>query len=207
MYSILSIPVGSYQANCYILESAGEILVLDPGAEPNILLANLTPAQTVGLVITHFHSDHCGAVNELVAATGAPVMAGEADIAGLSDPEISGFAEEGSDYRVTNVSRALADGDVITWGTNQLRVFATPGHTPGSICLWDEANGYLFTGDTLFANGIGRTDFILGDPAVMPASIARLGQLPDSTVVLPGHGPRTTIGVERLRNRLLGGPK
>ncbi len=207
MYSILSIPVGSYQANCYLLESNGEFLIIDPGAEPEILLNNFDHAKVAGLVITHFHSDHCGAVNELVAATGAPVMVGAPDIDGLGDPEISGFAEEGSDYRVDQVDRPLVHGDVIAWGDSELQVIATPGHTPGSICLWDRAGGYLFTGDTLFANGVGRTDFALGDPLAMRKTMVLLGELPDHTVVLPGHGPRTTIGVERQRNHLLGGRK
>lgn len=207
MYSILSIPVGSYQANCYVLESNGVFLIIDPGAEHQILLNNFDHSKVAAIVISHFHSDHCGAVNELVAATAAPVMAGELDIEGLRDPNISGFAEEGSDYRVDQVARALNHGDIIEWGGSELKVLATPGHTPGSICLWDKSNGYLFTGDTLFAHGVGRTDFVLGDPLAMRSSMQLLGELPDVTVVLPGHGPRTTIGVERQRNDLLSGPK
>ena len=203
MYSIDSVPVGSYQANCYILVSGAEALVIDPGDEPRLLLRLLDGLRVAGIVVTHCHSDHIGAVNELAAETGAPVMVGAGDEHAVADPHLSGFDEEGSDYRVSRVDRVLADGDTIAWGQDTVQVIATPGHTPGSICLLDERGRNLFTGDTLFAHGVGRTDFVRGDEAAMRRSCARLGGLADDLSVLPGHGPRTRLGVELLRNPML----
>lgn len=205
MYQIERIVVGSYQANCYLLTSAGQTLVIDPGAEPARVMAAIAGRNVTAILATHCHSDHIGAINELVAATGAPVLAGADDADALADPHLSGFDEEGSDYRVEQVDVRLIEGQTISFGDDELVVLATPGHTPGSICLLDAANALLFTGDTLFAAGIGRTDFIRGDARAMRSTLLRLGALDAGLRVLPGHGASTTIGRERATNPLLGG--
>ncbi len=205
MYAIKRRVVGSYQANCYILTSGNETLVIDPGAEPEVILAALPGLTVVGIVATHCHCDHIGAINELASATGAPVLAGVQDVAAMADPHLSGFDEEGSDYRVEAVDRSLADGNQIKWGDDALTVLETPGHTPGSICLLDAANSNLFTGDTLFESGIGRTDFIRGDARAMRATMLRLGRLSPELRVLAGHGNPTTIARELRVNPLMGG--
>ena len=119
---------------------------------------------------------------------------------GVADPHLSGFDEEGSDYRVERVDRLLDDGDALAWGEDRLEVIATPGHTPGSICLYDPGTGTMFTGDTLFADGIGRTDFVRGDAKAMRATCARLAAYPDGTAIFPGHGPQSALGREKRRN-------
>lgn len=205
MYAIARLTLGSYQANCYLLTSGDETLVIDPGAEAAVVLHAVAGLKVAGIVATHCHSDHIGAINELAAHTGAPVLAGAQDTDAMADPHLSGFDEEDSDYRVEQVDVRLIDGQVIDWGDDQLTVLETPGHTPGSICLLDGANGVLFTGDTLFAAGIGRTDFIRGDERAMRATLRRLGGLDAGLRVLPGHGPATTIRAEQAINPLLGG--
>lgn len=205
MYEIERLVLGSYQANCYLLTSGDQTLVIDPGAEPARVLRAVHGRLVTGIVATHCHSDHIGAINELAEATGAPVMAGSQDADAMADPHLSGFDEEGSDYRVEQVDVRLTDGQVVRWGADALSVLETPGHTPGSICLLDEANSLLFTGDTLFAAGIGRTDFIRGDDHAMRVTLRRLGRLDARLRVLPGHGPATTIGAEQAINPMLGG--
>lgn len=205
MYSIERLSLGAYQANCYLLTSREETLVIDPGAEPERVLQAVRGRSVAGIVATHCHCDHIGAINELASASGAEVFAGAEDADAMGDPHLSGFDEEGSDYRVEHVEVWLTEGQQISWGDDQLVVLATPGHTPGSICLLDTANGTLFTGDTLFEAGVGRTDFIRGDAQAMRATLARLGALSPELVVLPGHGNPTTIGRELARNPLLRG--
>lgn len=204
MYSIETFPVGSYQANCYLLESNGQTLVIDPGDEPDTILKALEGREVVGILLTHSHSDHIGAVNEVVEATGAPVIIAEADVPGLTDQELSGFQWEGREYRVEQVDRILREGDVVKWGDDELVVLATPGHTPGSLCFYDEAAERMFTGDTIFAGAIGRTDFPGGNQADMVESCKRLGTYPSGITLFPGHGPQTNMGVEKQRNPWLG---
>ncbi|NLH69639.1 MAG: MBL fold metallo-hydrolase [Brooklawnia sp.] len=207
MYEISRLVLGAYQANCYLLGSGAQVLVIDPGAEPELVLSAVGDRRVVGIVATHCHSDHIGAINELVQATGGPVLVGRQDVAAMADPHLSGFDEEGLDYRVSTVDRPLVEGDQVCLGSDTLAVLETPGHTPGSICLLDEANQILFTGDTLFESGIGRTDFVRGNAADMRATLLRLGRLSADLSVLPGHGAPTTIGRERRRNPLLGGAR
>lgn len=198
------IVVGAWQANCYAVRSGDEVLVIDPGDEPERILAWLGDANVTQILITHGHCDHFGAVNELVEAYGAKVLIGRLDEQGLTDLHFSGFDAEGRDYRVTHVDRLLDEGDTIEWGSAKLDVIHTPGHTPGSMCFIEEGERFMFAGDTLFPNGVGRTDFPYGDAMAMRETCLRLGTLADDLVVLPGHGAHTVLGVEKRRNRLLG---
>lgn len=205
MYTIECLPVGTYQANCYMLIDRNECLVIDPGAEAEVLLNALRGLTVTAIVATHCHSDHIGAINEIAQATGAPVMAGTQDVSAMADPHLSGFDEEGSDYRVETVDVSLVDGQEVRWGTHRLTVLETPGHTPGSICLLDADNKALFTGDTLFELGAGSTEFLRGDAQAMKKTMARLGKLSPEIRVLPGHGSSTTIARELRTNFLLRG--
>ncbi len=203
MYKIEVRVVGSWRANCYLLQSEVGVVMIDPGAEPEVLLSALGERNLEAIVLTHCHSDHIGAVNELVEATGAPVYIGLDDAVGAADPRLSGFYDEGSDYAVKEVTAEWDDATVFTWSGGTLKVVATPGHTPGSICLLDGENAVLYTGDTLFANGIGSTQYARANKRDLLASLKRLGELPDDLRVLPGHGSPTTMGAEKLRNPYL----
>lgn len=197
MFTIKQLTVGSWRAVCYALTNEEGTIVIDPGAEPDRLERWLGDAEVIGIVLTHCHSDHIGAVNELVDCYGCWVACGADDVDGVADVHRSGFDEEGVDYTVDHVDRSLAEGDTITWGGDALRVLHTPGHTPGSICLLSQAQRVLFSGDTLFAGGIGSTAFVLGDYPDMVRSCARLAQMDPALTVHPGHGRATELGVER----------
>ncbi|MDC4233040.1 MBL fold metallo-hydrolase [Actinomyces sp. B33] len=207
VFTIDRIAVGAWRAVCYALTNTGGTLLIDPGAQPDLLLRWLAGARVIGIVLTHCHCDHIGAVNELVDAHGCWVACGADDVDGVADVHRSGFDEEGVDYTVDRIDRPLGEGDVVAWGEDSLRVLHTPGHTPGSICLLSESQRTLFSGDTLFAGAVGSTAFVMGDTADMRRSCARLSQLRTDLAVLPGHGRPTTLAQERPMLRSIAGPQ
>lgn len=196
MFTIEQMTVGAWKAECYALTNEAGTIVLDPGAEPHRILRWLGDKKVVGIILTHCHSDHIGAVNELVEAYGCWVACGARDVDGVADVHRSGFDEEGIDYTVDHVDRALEEGDVVTWGGDSLTVLNTPGHTPGSICLLCEDQKVMFSGDMLFQGAIGSTAFVLGNDADMVRSCARLTELDPALRVYPGHGGPTTMRAE-----------
>ncbi|WP_314129811.1 MBL fold metallo-hydrolase [Schaalia odontolytica] len=196
MFTIEQMTVGAWKAECYALTNEAGTIVLDPGAEPQRILRWLGDKKVVGIILTHCHSDHIGAVNELVEAYGCWVACGARDVDGVADVHRSGFDEEGIDYTVDHVDRALEEGDVVTWGGDSLTVLNTPGHTPGSICLLCEDHKVMFSGDMLFQGAIGSTAFVLGNDADMVRSCARLTELDPALRVYPGHGGPTTMRAE-----------
>lgn len=196
MFTIEQMTVGAWKAECYALTNEAGTVVLDPGAEPQRILRWLGDKKVVGIILTHCHSDHIGAVNELVEAYGCWVACGARDVDGVADVHRSGFDEEGIDYTVDHVDRALEEGDVVTWGGDSLTVLHTPGHTPGSICLRSEDQKVMFSGDMLFQGAIGSTAFVLGNDADMVRSCARLTELDPALSVYPGHGGPTTMQAE-----------
>ena len=143
---------------------------------------------------THGHWDHIGDNAAVATHTGAEIAVHPLDRERLTDPRplYAPF-----DIPPSFPAVELAEGGVITFGQIRLRVLHTPGHTEGSVCLIDDDDGLLFSGDTLFAGAWGRTDLPGGDDDAMVASIARLSELEDHIGVMPGHGPATTIGRER----------
>ncbi|WP_175953870.1 MBL fold metallo-hydrolase [Schaalia sp. Marseille-Q2122] len=206
MFTIEQITVGSWKAVCYALTNSAGTIVIDPGAQPEVLLRWLGDKNIEGIILTHCHCDHIGAVNELVDTYGCWVGCGHDDVDGVADVHRSGFDEEGVDYTVDHIDRPLHEGDTVTWGGDQLTVLHTPGHTPGSICLLNEAQRVLFTGDMLFAGAIGSTAFVMGNPADMMRSCARLAGMNGNLMVYPGHGRATTLGVEHSLLRIMAGP-
>lgn len=205
--NVQTLTLGALAANCYLVwsEQGGSAVVVDcPGTATEILSATEASALNVSeIVLTHGHGDHVEALAELKAKTGAAVAVHELDAPMLSDPMLSGAALFGFHQDPAGADRLLAEGDEIAVpGGGWLTVFHTPGHSPGSICLLGE--GVLFSGDCLFAGGIGRVDLPGGDERAMLSSLARLAQLDEQIVVYPGHGPPTTIGDEVAGNPWLG---
>jgi hydroxyacylglutathione hydrolase len=202
------LPVGMLQCNCSIFgdEQSKEAIVVDPGDDIADILEILARhrLKVKSIVITHAHIDHIGGAAKLKAATGAPVYMNENDQA-LYDQigrQASWFGMEEPER--TEIDVAAREGGKLTLGNADFQIIQTPGHTQGSISLWIPAENKLIAGDTLFRDSIGRTDLPGGNTRQILHSIAnKLLVLPDDAVVIPGHGPNTTIGRERAVNPFL----
>ncbi len=193
--------VGALDTNCWIVDDgrSGPALVIDPAAEAVTILEAIGEVPVSAIVLTHGHFDHLEAAGEVCAATSAPLLVHEADAPFITSSEGTGGAMWGFEVTAPPADRTLVDGDVIEVGELRFEVLHTPGHTPGCICLY--GHGHLFSGDTLFASSVGRTDFPRGDGGALRRSITgKLAPLADETIVHPGHGPDTTIGRERMVN-------
>ena len=193
-------PVGEMQANCWLVwDDTRSAVLIDPGDEAPWLLKVLNERKLTlkAIFLTHAHFDHMMAVPALQAATHAPLYVHEADVPALVDGNLSLTNWVGRPCLLT-ANRRLLEGETIAIGNLQFTVLHTPGHTVGSCCYLSE--NALFSGDTLFAGTVGRTDFPGGNPAVQRESLRRLATLPDDTKVLPGHNEPTTIGRERIVN-------
>lgn len=221
------LPVGMLLCNCHIVgdPETREALVIDPGDEAGRILEVIErhKLQPRAIVVTHTHIDHVGGLHRLREATGAPVLmhADDLDLYRLLDVQAKWIGMEAPEK--VRVDQLLKEGDAIRWGPFAAHVLHTPGHTRGSICLYlpvDSAQGKngvisaesvsahepgrLFAGDTLFAGSIGRTDLWGGSFEDILRSISgKLLELPDETIVYPGHGEATTIGQERDSNPFL----
>ena len=202
------LPVGPLQCNCSVIgdESTREGLVIDPGddIEDVLTLVRKHNLQVKQIVITHAHIDHVGGAMKLRAATGAPILLNQNDYALLKmlDAQAAwiGVAPPGK----VEIDHSVAQADSIKTGSLSADVIHTPGHTEGSICLYFPAEKKLIAGDTLFAGSIGRTDLPGGSFEKIIRSLHdKVLELPDDTVVIPGHGPLTTIGDERQSNPFL----
>jgi len=198
--------VGPLQVNCYILadEKTRDAVVIDPGDDAaDILKVIKDKGLKVKYIInTHAHFDHVGANRALKEATGAELLLHEADAAVLSTVSHQSRSFGMGDVKSPSADRYVKQGDILKAGEISLKVLHTPGHSPGGISLLEE--GMVFTGDSLFAGSIGRTDFPGGDLLTLLGSIKKnLLILPDETKVFPGHGPASTIGGEREENPFL----
>ena len=190
-------PVGEYEANCTIVEDAhGRPWIVDPGADGAEILRRLAGREPSGILLTHAHFDHVGAVMALQEAwPSLPLYVHPADVPMLGHPANAmppAYPQIPTPHNVRDCrSQDFAE------------VIETPGHTPGGVCYYFPSDALLFSGDTLFAGSIGRTDFPGGSLPQLLESLKRLAGLPPETVVVPGHGPETTIDTEKRQNRFL----
>ncbi|MHB1356754.1 MAG: MBL fold metallo-hydrolase [Anaerolineae bacterium] len=197
--------VGPISANCYICscEQTKQAVLVDPGAEAAHLFAELEKHKLhlTAIVLTHFHFDHVMAAEEIKSITGASIAIHQDDQPFLADPPALFRLLAPMLIKGIEADILLHDLDSIQFGQQTLSVIATPGHSPGGISLWSQPDELVLTGDTLFRDGIGRTDFPGCSEAVLLRSIRqRLLVLSASTTVYPGHGPSTTIGREKQLN-------
>jgi glyoxylase-like metal-dependent hydrolase (beta-lactamase superfamily II) len=194
------------QVNCYILaaDENSEAIIIDPGQDEDKIkrILNQHRLRPAFIINTHGHIDHIGCDDKF----GVPVYIHQEDSALLKNPELNLSNFLLSAYSVKSEIKPLKDKEIIALGQMQLEVIHTPGHTPGGICLLmkNPKNKILFTGDSLFYQGIGRTDFPGADENQLIKSIKeKLLNLTDDTIVYPGHGPSSTIGKEKKNNPFL----
>jgi len=198
--------VGALETNCYLVycEETKECAVVDPGAEPERIFPEITEEELkpVAIINTHGHIDHTGANRDIKDHYDVPlyIHAGDNAMLGkIQQLELSLFLGAKDSPPADHF---LNDDDEIKIGNSSLRVLHTPGHSPGSISLLGD--GFLLSGDTLFMEGVGRTDLPGGSQKQLEQSIReKIMTLPDNTIVLPGHGPQTTVGQERVNNPFL----
>ena len=202
-YSIQTILCGAYQENAYLLcpEGRDDAVLIDPGdGVAELERAIAASGRKLGaILLTHGHFDHMLGARPLSLATGAPVYIHPEDVELLCNPEINAYDPGCATLPNPETFDAKELGEEIEVCGIRFRVLHTPGHTKGSACFYDEENGLLFSGDTLFCAGFGRIDMYGGSAREMRASLRALFQLPGDTKVYSGHGPETTIARERGR--------
>lgn len=196
---IKAIPAGIYDANCYIVmdEKTKDAVVLDPGGDGEILERAIKDmgANVKSILLTHGHMDHVGGVEYLSDKLNVPFYISKIDEEYMEkDNYVFGSIRNANGY--------LEDGNDLSFGSLNIKVIATPGHTKGGLCFLIEDK--LFTGDTLFQGSIGRTDFIGGNfPEIINSIKTKLLPLGDEIEVYPGHGPKSSIGYEKGYNMYL----
>jgi len=205
---IVALPNGQFSENCYLLadRTSGRAVMIDPGEEPRLFVAELDTRRLTleAIWLTHGHIDHIMGVGAVKQATGAPVLLHPADRA-----LYEALPRQGEWMGLTLEPPPLPDGELgdgqeLRLGEHRFLVRHTPGHSPGSVSFLGD--GVVLGGDVLFSGSIGRTDLPGGDFATLLHSIQSVFlALPDSTTVLSGHGPETTVGVERMTNPFLTG--
>ena len=204
------LPVGLLQCNCSIFgdEQSQEAIVVDPGDDIAEIVAILEKhvLRVMAIVITHAHIDHIGGAAKLKALTGAPVLMNVNDQELYDHMDIQAAWLGIEPPSRTEIDTVLRDSDTLKLGPAEFHILHTPGHTQGSTSIWVPSENKLVAGDTLFRDSIGRTDLPGGNPRQILRSIEdKLLRLPEETIVIPGHGPNTTIGREKERNPFLQG--
>lgn len=199
---IKRISLGAYAANCYVLidENTKEAAVIDPGANGEVLVKEIDNlgVSVKYILLTHGHMDHIGAVEVVKEKYDVPVYINSMDKKMI----LSGENVFGGMWKEDNKDGVIKEGDILNLGNLEIKCIDTPGHTPGGMCFLIE--NVVFTGDTLFQGSIGRTDFAGGDFDSLIKNIKnKLILLPEDTVVLPGHGPESSIKYEKHNNPFL----
>jgi len=196
------ISVGALETNCYIIfNKEKSAIIVDPGGEGEKISLFIEEKKLKPLMIinSHGHADHCGANKFLKEKYSIPILIHKDDLEILNSFENKFIFPLMKGETSPEPDKFLKDGDLIEFGETSLRIIHTPGHTPGSISIL--ADGILFSGDLIFSGSVGRTDLLGGSWTQLINSIrSKILTLPDETIILPGHGPSTTVGNERINN-------
>lgn len=206
---LYNIQVGMIGTNCYIMknEETNEGVIVDPGADAGRILDAVQELQLVkvgGILVTHAHGDHIGALEEVRQATKAPVYISAKDAPALADPDANLIRWLGMDAQIGKPEFVLEDDQIIEVAGFKFKCLLTPGHTPGGMCFYNEENKLAFSGDTIFCESIGRTDFPGGSYKQLLESIrTKIFTLDNETRLLPGHMTSTSVGWEKKRNPFL----
>ncbi len=196
---ILSFITSPFVENCYVVKDGGEVIVIDPGEATPELMAALEGENVTKVVNTHAHIDHVGGNAEIVEKFGSELICHRDCVEMLQNVAAQGQMFGMNIGNSPEPTSLFDEGDVVVVGETSLKVFNCPGHAPGHVGLLGD--GFVFGGDVLFQGSIGRTDLPGGDFSVLMTSIKeKFMTLPDDTIVHSGHGPNTTIGIERATN-------
>ncbi len=209
---MLTITVGPLEVNCYIIwdTATREAFIIDPGGDAGVITGAVKREglKVRYIVNTHGHFDHVGADGELKAALSAPLAIHRDDAGLLQDAHEHGVFFGVKTPRQPAPDMLLEGGERLKAGGLTIEVIHTPGHTAGGVCLYARKEKLLFTGDTIFSGSVGRTDFPGGShEALMDSITKKILPLGDDIAVLPGHGPRSTIGEEKESNPFVAGMK
>jgi glyoxylase-like metal-dependent hydrolase (beta-lactamase superfamily II) len=201
-----TIVVGALETNCYLVycKETKDCAVVDPGAEPEKIIHTVAELglNPVVLINTHGHIDHVGANKDIAEKYGIPLCIHSSDSHMLDNILVSAMGPLLGAKKSPKPSRFLEEGEIIAIGNSHLEVIHTPGHSPGSVSL--KGDSFLLSGDLLFCGGVGRTDLPGGSWKVLEDSIRnKVFVLPDDTIVLPGHGPSTSVGQEKMTNMFI----
>jgi len=215
--NIQTLTVGDLETNCYLVSNTvtpgtvartrdssqvgpqNECIIIDPGDDADFISETIInqKLKPLAIILTHGHFDHVLGCLELKLNFNLPIYLHQADAKLYSSANQSAFHWlKKKTLKVPPIDRFIKGGDKIKVGSETLTVIETPGHTPGSICLYDGKN-HLFTGDTLFKDSVGRTDFSYSKPLQLTKSLAKIFKLPPETAIYPGHGETTTIAAEK----------
>lgn len=200
----LTIQVGSYEVNCSILSDEGRAWIVDPGQEGGRILEILAKKglEPAGVLLTHAHFDHISGIPPLQKAfPELPVYVHPGDTPMFGHP----FNQSWGEYESIGTPANIRDVADLPSALPAVTAIHTPGHTPGGVCFYFKDDKLLLSGDTLFAGSVGRTDFPGGSMGKLMESLKKLTALPDDTLVIPGHGPHTTIAAEKRSNPYING--
>jgi len=195
-----------FMMNAYVAsanEKANSVVIVDPGGQGQKIMEAVGPRSVAAILLTHYHPDHVGALcslRDVWDETSVPVYIHALDRDSLTGEKAWSRDKTGCGPALEKAFVTLKDGDVVTDAGLSLKVMHTPGHSKGGLCYYDQQDGVLFSGDTIFRGTTGRTDLGTGKAQDMHNTLQILAQLPDETVVLPGHEEPTTIAHERTRS-------
>lgn len=190
-------------ANTYFVIADDQVIIIDPGSDGSSIASRINRMswKPLAILLTHGHFDHVNGAEYLQKHLGVPVYVHQLDEVMIGDPSLNGADTFGFDGHYDIKCKTFISDETLTFGPISLKAIHTPFHTPGSVSYYVKEKGWLFSGDTLFKNSIGRSDLPLGSFRNIHTSLAKLQKLAPETIVYPGHGPKTTIGDELSFNR------